>query len=121
MIKWPKSMKARLKELRAPILEQMVIEQAFQAELRTTMITSMDDDEVKEARVLFDESVKHWKVLKDSLKEYEGLVSKKLRVSPDTLVIVGGQLLLGVLVLIVEDRGGLVRSKAMNFLPKGRV
>ena len=43
-----KSIKRRLKEMKEPILEQMAVEQEFQARLRTTIITSEDEEEIED-------------------------------------------------------------------------
>jgi len=116
----PKSIKGRLKAMRGPILEQMAIEQSFQANLRTTMVTSKDDTEVAKARELFDESVKHWEVLKCSLEEYENLTKSNWKVSPDTLLVVAGNLL-GIVLILTYEKANIVVSKALNFVLKGRV
>jgi hypothetical protein len=116
----PKSIKARLKQMREPILEQMAIEQAFQANLRKTMVTSEDEKEVSKAKLLFDESVKHWEVLKHSLEEYGKLAEKKWKISPDTLLVVGANLL-GIVLILKQEKIDIISSKALNFVLKGRV
>lgn len=115
-----KSIKRKLKEMRDPILEQMSIEQAFQANLRTTMVTSTDEDEIKKARILFDESVKHWEVLKQSLEEYDRLSKNSWKISPDTVLVVAGNLL-GILLILTYEKTDFITSKAINFILKGRV
>ena len=116
----PKSIKARLKQMREPILEQMAVEQAFQANLRTTMVVSEDEKEISKARMLFEESVKHWEVLKHSLEEYDKLAEKKWKISPDTLLVVGANLL-GIVLILKQEKIDIVSSKALNFVLKGRV
>ncbi len=120
MKKIPKSIKGRLKAMRGPILEQMGIEQAFQANLRTTMVTSTDDTEIANARELFDESIKHWEVLSKSLEEYDKLAKSDWKVSPDTLLVVAGNLL-GIVLILTYEKANIVVSKALNFVLKGRV
>lgn len=115
-----RSIKRRLKKMRDPILEQMGIEQAFQANLRTTMVTSEDDVEVEKARKLFDESVKHWEVLKKSLEEYDNLSKNNWKFSPDTLLVVAGNLV-GILLILNFEKMDIVRSKAMSFVLKGKL
>ena len=119
-IKWPKSIKTRLKEMREPILEQMEIEQAFQTKLRTTMVTSKNEEEIKKARESFDDSVDRWEVLNKALKEYNTLAEKKWKFSPDTLLVVAGNLV-GILLILNFERLDIVRSKAISFVLKGRV
>lgn len=116
----PKSMKRRLNEMKGPILEQMGIEQAFQANLRTTMVTSTDEQEIAKAKELFDESVKHWGVLATSLQEYDKLNKSEWQVSPDTLLVVAGNLL-GILLILTYEKADIITSKALNFILKGRV
>lgn len=119
-MKLPKSIKGRLKAMRDPILEQMSIEQRFQADLRTTMVTSKDDKEIKKAKELFDESVDHWEVLRHSLEEYDKLSKSNWEISPDTLLVVAGNLV-GILLILNFEKMDIVRSKAIGFVLKGRV
>ena len=115
-----KSIKRRMKEMRDPILEQMAIEQAFQAELRTRMVTSKDEKEIEEARMLFDESVEHWEVLRKALEEYDKLSKRNWKFSPDTLLVVAGNLM-GILLILNFEKMDIVRSKAISFVLKGRL
>ena len=115
-----KSIKRRMKEMRDPILEQMAIEQAFQAELRTRMVTSKDKKEIEEARMLFDESVEHWEVLRKALEEYDKLSKRNWKFSPDTLLVVAGNLI-GILLILNFEKMDIVRSKAISFVLKGRL
>lgn len=119
-IRIPKSIKRRLKGMREPILERMGVEQDFQAKLRSTMVTSEDEEEIEKAKLLFDESVDHWEVLKRSLEEYDKLGKSNWKVSPDTLLVVGGNLM-GILLILNFEKLDIVRSKAMSFVLKGRV
>jgi len=116
----PKSIKGKLKAMRGPILEQMAIEQNFQANLRTTIVTSKDELEVNNARGLFNESVKHWEVLKHSLEEYDKLAKNNWKVSPDTLLVVAGNLL-GIVLILTYEKANIITTKALNFILKGRV
>ena len=120
MIKLPRSIKSRLKRMREPILEQMAIEQAFQANCRMTMVASKDDTEVQKARKLFDESVKHWEVLSNALREYNTLAERNWKINPDTLLIVAANLV-GIVLILYFEKFDIVRSKAIGFVLKGRV
>lgn len=115
-----KSIKRRMKEMRGPILEQMAIEQAFQTELRTLIVRSEDEKEVEEARMLFDESVEHWEVLRKSLEEYDKLSKRNWKFSPDTLLVVAGNLF-GIFLILNFEKMDIVRSKAISFVLKGRL
>lgn len=119
-IKIPRSIKGRLKRMREPILEQMSIEQDLQAKLRKTIVTSEDDEEIEQAKGLLDESVDHWEVLKRSLEEYEKLSKRDWKVSPDTLLVVAGNLM-GILLILNFEKMDIIRSKAIGFILKGRV
>lgn len=116
----PKSMKRRLKEMRGPILEQMSIEQAFQADLRTAMVRTTDEQEIARTRVLFNESVRHWEGLAASLQEYNELSKGEWKISPDTVLVVAGNLL-GILLILTYEKADIITSKAINFILKGRV
>ena len=116
----PKSSKAKVKQMRERILEQMEGEQAFQENLRKAMITSDDKEEISKVKLLFDESVKHWEVLKHSLEEYDKLAEKKWKISPDTLLVVGANLL-GIVLILKQEKIDIVSSKALSFVLKGRV
>lgn len=116
----PKSMKRKLKEMKETILERMEIEQERQSTLRATMATSTDEQEIAKAKELFDESVKHWEVLATSLQEYDKLNKSEWKVSPDTLLVVAGNLL-GILLILTYEKADFITSKAINFILKGRV
>lgn len=120
MKKIPKSIKGRLKAMRGPILEQMGKEQEWQANLREAMLKCSDEQEKAKTRELFNESVKHWEVLSKSLEEYENLVKSDWKVSPDTLLVVAGNLL-GIVLILTYEKANIVVSKALNFVLKGRV
>lgn len=120
MKKIPKSIKGKLKLMKGPIVEQMNIEQEFQANLRTTIVTSTDVQEIAKAKEQFEESVERWKVLKTSLEEYEKLSKGDWKVSPDTLLVVAGNLL-GIVLILTYEKGNIITTKAINFILKGRV
>lgn len=115
-----KSIKSRLKEMREPILEQMAIEQDFQSKCRITMVTTKDDEEFERAKKLFNESVDHWEVLKKALVEYDKLAESKWKISPDTLLVVAGNLV-GILLILNFEKMDIIRSKAISFVLKGRL
>lgn len=115
-----KSVKVRMKKMRGPILEQMEREQAIQAELRTLMVTSENQNEIDNAKKKLDESVEHWNVLKRSLEEYDILASKKWKISPDVLLTVAANLV-GIVLILKHEKIDIITSKALNFVLKGRV
>jgi len=116
-----KSMKKKVKEMRESILERMGIEQQFQADLRITLKTSTDDEEIKKAKALFDESVKYWEVLNKSLIEYDKQLSQtKWKISLDTLMTVLGNLA-GILLILNFEKMDIIRSKAISFVMKGKL
>ena len=115
-----KSIKRRLKEMKEPILEQMVLEQEFQARLRTTIITSEDEEEIEKSKRLLQASVEHWKVLATALKEYEELSCKKWKFNPDTLLTVAANLF-GIMLVLNFEKLDIVRSKAFSMILKGRL
>ena len=115
-----RGIKSRLKEMREPILEQMAIEQAFQANCRMTMVTTEDDKEFDKAKKLFNESVGHWEVLKTALVEYDKLAESKWKISPDTLLVVAGNLM-GILLILNFEKMDIIRTKAISFVLKGRL
>jgi hypothetical protein len=120
IMKIPRSTKGKLKGMRDSIVEQMSNEQDLQAELRLTIVTSEDEYEVTNAKMLFDESVEHWEVLKRSLEEYDKFSKSNWKFTPDTLLVVGGNLL-GIVLILNFERLDIVRSKALGFVLKGRV
>lgn len=115
-----KSIKRKMKEMQGPILERMCIEQVLQAKLRTTMVTSEDQDEIDNAREDFDESVEHWEVLRKSLEEYDKLSKHNWKINPDTALVVAGNLA-GILLILNFEKLDIVRSKAIGFVLKGRL
>lgn len=115
-----KSIKRKMKEMQEPILERMCIEQALQAKLRTTMVTSKDQDEIDKARADFDESIEHWEVLRKSLEEYDKLSKRNWKINPDTALVVAGNLA-GILLILNFEKLDIVRSKAIGFVLKGRL
>ena len=119
-IKIPRSMRGKLKDMREPILEQMSNEQIYQRELLTKIRASRDEEEIARNRDLYDDSVEHWKVLKQSLEEYDKLSKSNWKLSPDTLLVVGGNLV-GILLILNFEKMDIVRSKAISFVLKGRV
>jgi hypothetical protein len=114
-----KSIKKDAKEMRASILERMAVEQEFQKELRQLVITSRNKTLIDEAKVKFDESVKHWEVLNKSLIEYDKLSRNNWKISPDALLAVAGNLA-GILLVLNFEKLDIIRSKAFAMIAKGR-
>lgn len=119
-MKRSRSIKGRLKKMREPILTEMEKQQRWQSDLRVTITTSTDEKAVAEAKLLFDESVKYYEVLTKSLEEHEKLSSAKWKISPDTLLVVAGNLI-GIMLILNFEKLDIVRSKAMSFVLKGRL
>ena len=112
--------KGRLKKMREPILTEMEKQQRWQSDLRVTITTSTDEKAVAEAKLLFDESVKYYEVLTKSLEEHEKLSAAKWKFSPDTLLVVAGNLI-GIMLILNFEKLDIVRSKAMSFVLKNRL
>lgn len=115
-----KNAKSDLKEMRESILEKMSIEQALQAKYRGAMRAAEDDQEFETARRLFDDSVEYWEILKKTLVEYDKIAEDKKKISPDTALVVAGNLA-GILLILNFEKLDIVRSKAMSFVLKGRL
>ena len=112
-----KRIKKQLKEMKEPILEQIAVEQELQAKLRTTIITSEDEEEVKKSKLLLMASQEHWEMLMKAVKEYEALSAKKWKFSPDTLLTVGANLF-GLLLVLNFEKSDIIRSKAFGLIAK---
>lgn len=121
-MKLPRSTKKRLEKLKEPIIEEIRKEQELQSNLRLILVTSKDGDEetIAKTKALLNESIEHWEVLMRSLEEYEKLSKGNWNVSPDTLLVVGGNLV-GILLILNFEKLDIVRSKAIGFVLKGRV
>lgn len=120
MKKIPKSIKGKLKSMKGPILDEMKKEHEWQENLRTAMLKCSDEQEKASLRTCLDDSIKHWEVLKCSLEEYEKLSKSDWKVSPDTLLVVAGNLL-GIVLILTYEKGNIITTKAINFILKGRV
>jgi len=119
-MKIPKSIRREAKEMRASILERMAVEQEFQTELRRVVITSRNKTLIDEAKVKFDESVKHWEVLNKALNEYDKFSRSNWKVSPDALLAFFGNLA-GILLVLNFEKLDIIRSKAFAMITRGRV
>jgi len=116
----PNSTKRNLTMMKNDVVKQMLEEQKLQAQYRATIVTSNDEQEVLKAKKLFDESVRHWEVLKNLLEEYEKATPKKWKVSPDTALVVLGNLL-GIVLILKHEKIDAITTKALSFVLKGRV
>lgn len=61
-----------------------------------------------------------WEDLNRKYKAYNEMLKPSCRVTPDTLLIVAGNLA-GILLILNFEKMDIVRSKAMSFVLKGRV
>lgn len=64
--------------------------------------------------------VDDWHDLHDKYRTYTEMLKPSWEIKPDTLLVVGGNLL-GILLILNFERLDIVRSKAMGFVLKGRV
>lgn len=63
---------------------------------------------------------KDWDNLNRKYQVYTEMLKPSWKVTPDTLLIVGGNLV-GILAILNFERFDIVRSKALSFVLKGRV
>lgn len=89
----PKSMKSKIKAERDKVFTKMNVEN----------ITKED-----------------WDELNKKYKAYTEMMKPSWTVSPDTLLVVAGNLL-GIVLILNFEKIDIVRSKAMSFVLKGRV
>ena len=92
-MKLPKSMKIRIREEQEKCFEKM---------------TSPD--------ITLDE----WDDLNEKYRVYSEMVKPTWKITPDTLLVVGGNLM-GILLILNFERMDIIRSKAIGFVLKGRV
>jgi hypothetical protein len=92
-MKLPGSMKKRIKVEQEKIFEKMSVE---------------------------DISVEEWDDLNEKYRVYSEMVKPSWKLTPDTLVVVAGNLM-GILLILNFERLDIVRSKALSFVLKGRV
>lgn len=67
-----------------------------------------------------DIETKDWDILNKKYQVYTEMLKPSWKVTPDTLLIVGGNLI-GILAILNFERFDIVRSKALSFVLKGRV
>lgn len=61
-----------------------------------------------------------WTLYKKRYDGYCEMLKSNFKISPDTLLVVGGNLL-GILLILNFEKAEIVTSKALNFVLKGRV
>lgn len=61
-----------------------------------------------------------WNYYKKQYEGYSEMLKCKWKISPDTLLIVGGNLL-GILLILNFEKADIITSKALSFVLKGRV
>lgn len=64
--------------------------------------------------------VDNWNDLNDKYRVYTEMLKPSWKFTPDTLLVVGGNLI-GILLILNFERLDIVRSKALGFVLKGRV
>jgi len=61
-----------------------------------------------------------WNFYKKKYEGYADMLKRDWKISPDTLLIVGGNLL-GILLILNFEKMDIVTTKALQFVMKGRV
>ena len=67
-----------------------------------------------------DIELSEWDDLNDKYRVYTEMLKPSWKFTPDTLLVVGGNLM-GILLILNFERLDIVRSKALGFVLKGRV
>ncbi len=67
-----------------------------------------------------DISIEEWTLYKTKYDGYCEMLKRQWKVSPDTLLTVGGSLL-GILCILNFEKGSILTSKALTFVTRGRV
>jgi len=62
----------------------------------------------------------YWIKYKTRYDEYNQMLRHNWKISPDTLLVVAGNLL-GILLILNFEKVGILNTKALNFVLKGRV
>lgn len=120
-MKFTNSMKRRFRDERDSVFEKMRAEEDLQNDLRRDIDMAKDDNELMEAQARYERSIANWEQLNKHYATYDALASKqKFKVSPDTLLIVGGSLTEIILILYFEKADILV-SKAVNYVLRKKV
>lgn len=66
------------------------------------------------------EDPEKWKFYKEQYDGYNDMLKRTWKVSPDTLLLVGANIL-GLILILNYEKMGIVTSKALNFVLRGRV
>lgn len=67
-----------------------------------------------------DINQEEWEELNDKYRAYSEMLKPSWKFTPDTLLVVGGNLI-GILLILNFEKMDIVRSKAISFVLKGRV
>lgn len=67
-----------------------------------------------------DVDQEEWNDLNRKYQAYTEMLKPSWKITPDTLLVVGGNLV-GILLILNFERMDIIRSKAMSFVLKGRV
>lgn len=121
-MKITKGIKKQLTDEMNVILGKMIAEEGIQAEARIAMDSELASDEERAAASdKYYRSIDIWEQLEKQYTIYAALVNaRKLKVSPDTLLIVCGGLV-EILLILNYERIGIITSKAMNSVLRKRV
>lgn len=65
-------------------------------------------------------SQEEWEALQEKYKAYNEMLKPSLSISPDTILIVAGNLA-GIILILGYEKMDIITSKALNFVLKGRV
>lgn len=120
-MKFTKGMKKQFKEERDATFERMRAEEDLQNDLRRDIESTTDDTERKELEAKYKRSIANWEQLNKHYAAYDALATKqKFKVSPDTLLIVGGGLI-EVLLILNFEKTDIITSKALNYVLRKKV
>jgi hypothetical protein len=61
-----------------------------------------------------------WETANSKLQVYSDMLKRHWKITPDTILVVGGNLA-GILLILNFEKMDIVRSKAMSFVLKGRL
>lgn len=120
-MKFTKSMKKRFKEERDATFEKMRAEEDLQNDLRRDIEMTEDVTERKELEARYERSIANWDQLNKHYTTYDAIATKpKFKVTPDTLLIVGGGLI-EILLILNFEKADIITSKALNYVLRKKV
>ena len=124
-IKIPKSMKSQIREERDKTFLEMSKEsirgQEIIKKINSLVVKTEEDEALADRyRDMQRDCLDNWDNLNKKYRAYSEMLKPSCRVTPDTLIIVAGNLA-GILLILNFEKLDIVRSKAMSFVLKGRV